>query len=436
MNSINRRRFIKNTSTGLFGFSWMARLFGTGQNRTDIKSKVVVVKDQNILNNQNKIQADKAQDMMDAGIKSLTGIDDVGKAWKSIFPNISSEKVISIKVNCLFALSSHPEIAYAIANGLQQMNVNGASFPANNIIIWDRSDWDLTSHGGYTINTGSEGVLVVGTNHSGFGYTSQTYNVKGSTQRISKILTDHSDYLINLCVLKDHGTADVTFSMKNHYGTCNDPGSLHGSRCNPYIPALNKLSPILDKQVLSICDALFAIRSGGPSGYPQVTPKQLIFSQDPVAHDTICLDILNEYRNTPINMPAHISTAASAAYQLGTNDRNQIERIDINSDISSSVQANSVSPMDFQLFQNYPNPFNGQTTLSYRINKSEQIRIEILDIQGRPVRTLFDGTKNAGFHQLQWDGKNQNYQPIPSGVYLAKIQGNQSQQTIRMQLLK
>ena len=65
-----------------------------------------------------------------------------------------------------------------------------------------------------------------------------------------------SDYMINLSVLKNHGTAGVTLSMKNHYGTCDDPGSIHGGYCDPYIPALNNLSPIRDKQVLNICDAI------------------------------------------------------------------------------------------------------------------------------------------------------------------------------------
>ena len=436
MKLINRRRFILNGSAGVLSLPWLNRLFGKENIRTADRSQVVVIRDAQVLNQQNVIQADRVQDMTDAGIRTLTGIGDVGDAWKSLFPGISDHSVISIKVNCLFPLSSHPEVAYAVANGLQRMQVNGNPFPANQIIIWDRTDSDLTGNGGYTINTGSEGVRVAGTSHSGFGYDTQLSNIGGSTQNISRILTDHSDYLINLCVMKDHGIADVTFSMKNHYGTCSHPGGLHGNRCNPYIPALNRIASISDKQVLCICDALFAIRSGGPGGYPQVAPKRLIFSLDPVAHDTICLNILNTYRNTAIPMPEHIATAASDAYQLGTNDLNRIDRVDVDLNAASTVRKTAETASDFQLFRNYPNPFNTQTLLSYRIHKSGSVIMDICNVRGRQVRKLFDGLKSPGFYQIPWDGRDQDHQDLPSGLYLARLRTRSHTQTIRMQLLK
>ncbi|MBN2103292.1 DUF362 domain-containing protein [bacterium] len=435
MKSINRRRFLQNTSVGLFAYPWIARLFGKEPHHTDEKSHVVVIQDSFVLDNNRNILTDRIQKMTDTGIQSLTGIDDTGEAWKSLFPGINNEKVVCIKVNCLFSLTSHPEVAYAISNGLQQMSFDGIHFQANNIIIWDRTDYDLTSKGGYTINTGHEGVRIFGTRPSS-DYASETYDVNGRNQKISKILTDLSDYMINLCVLKNHSIAQVTFSMKNHYGTCHNPDGLHGNLCNPYIPELNALAPIREKQMLCICDALFGIISGGPGGAPQVAPKKLIFSRDTVALDTICLDILNGYRNIPINMPAHIATAASSAYHLGTNDRARINRVDIDITTQNSIRTITESTLDFQLYQNYPNPFNAQTILTYRIHKSGSIKIDITDIHGKSVRTLFRGQKNAGFYQIHWDGKSQANHTMPSGIYLARITNNQARHTIRMQLIK
>jgi len=53
-------------------------------------------------------------------------------------------------------------------------------------------------------------------------------------------------------VLKDHGTAGVTLSMKNHYGSVDNPGSLHGGQCDPYIPELNNVPDIKDKTRLIV----------------------------------------------------------------------------------------------------------------------------------------------------------------------------------------
>jgi uncharacterized protein (DUF362 family) len=436
MKRISRRAFIGRTSALTLGLSRMGKLFGRPSRIQAEKSKVWVIKDDLVLDEQNHIRTDRIQGMVDKGIRSMTGIQDIGEAWKSLFPEITLDKVVSIKINCLFELSSHPETAYAIANGLQQMNFGGSPFPANHIIIWDRSDWDITQNGGYTINAGSHGVRCIGSDHSGYGYTSENYKVSSSNQKLSRILTEHTDYLVNLCVLKDHSISQVTFSLKNHYGTCHNPDGLHGNSCDPYIAALNALEPIHGKQMLCICDAIFAVRSGGPGGYPQVTPRRLVFGQDPVAHDTVCLDILNEYRSTKIRMPRHIATAANSTYALGTNDNTQIERMDIDISTQTRVDTEDHSPESYRFLTNYPNPFNGQTILSFRLEHEETVEIDILDIQGRMICTLFRGSKGTGLNQIRWDGRNSKGLPVAGGIYLARIRSGRFQQSIRMQLLK
>ena len=78
----------------------------------------------------------------------------------------------------------------------------------------------------------------------GIGYDESFAIDVGKSRQVylSSILTKMCTYLINVPVLKDHSIAGVTLSMKNHYGTIDNPGSLHGPTysCNPYIPALNQ----------------------------------------------------------------------------------------------------------------------------------------------------------------------------------------------------
>ena len=440
IRSYNRREFIDHTvkgTIGLLAFPFILNNSNESKAVSLAKSTVVVVKDETVLTS-NRIDQKVVQVMVDAAIKTSTGIPDVGEAWKSLLPGIKQSSVISIKINCINrSLASHPEVAYGISNGLTKMNVEGNSFPENNIIIWDRTNNELKS-AGYTINTGNTGVRCFGTNQSGVGYTSTQFSVAGSSQKISRILTDMSDYLINLSVLKNHGTSGITASMKNHYGTCNNPGNLHGSNGDPYIPALNSLDSIRNKQVITICDAIYGIISGGPSGNPQVTPKSIIMGRDPVAHDYVAAQVLKDNGCNTVNRATHIATAAKAPYSLGTNDPNQIDLIKIENPTTGidRIPADNRTPDSFQLFQNYPNPFNAGTTLAYQLFKPGRVKLDIFDIQGELVCRLIDSNQGSGYHHVSWDGTNSNGTAIPSGTYFARFLINRMQQTIRMVLIK
>jgi uncharacterized protein (DUF362 family) len=154
--------------------------------------------------------------------------------------------------------------------------------------------------------------------------------VAGQTRYLSKILTQHCDHLINVPILKDHNIAGVTLSMKNHYGTVDNPGSLHGSSCNPAIADLNDASAIKDKTRLIVLSALVGIYTGGPGGAPQFKPNKLAVSFDPVAIDWYGMQMINDERSRrgmgEVTARArYIQTAADKG--LGTNDPAQIETI-------------------------------------------------------------------------------------------------------------
>lgn len=436
-DALNRRQFLNRSGSGLIGLAG-ASVAGTTNAKTQDKSKVVVITDDRSLDDKYNIQDQVVQSMIDSGIRETTGIENIGEAWKSIFPEISREKVICIKVNCLFALSTHPEVTFAVINGLTQMVFDDGNFPEENIIIFDRATSHLRDNGKYTINESDKGVKCYSNNKG--GYTSQTYKVGGVNSKLSKILTDESDYMINICVMKNHSIAGVTLSLKNHYGTCNNPGSLHGGHCDPYLPELNALPDIKDKQVLNICDALFAVVSGGPGGNPQKTPKQILMSKDTVALDTVGTTILREQGMSKWSetIATHVATAAAAPYSLGTNDPDQIERVDI---LNPSMgvdrpESTDKQPEDYHIYPNYPNPFNAETTLSVKMMTGAQLNIRIFDVKGKLVNTLINEHRPAGYYRIRWNGTNDHGESLASGTYLANIQLGNHQQSLRMQLVK
>ena len=90
-----------------------------------------------------------------------------------------------------------------------------------------------------------------------------------------------------------------------------------------------------------------------------------------------------------------------------------------------------------RLFQNYPNPFNPITTIRYALPEQAQVNLAVYDIQGRLIRRLVSGVREAGQHEAQWDGRDTNGRAAASGVYLYKLSTNQGfSQTRKLLLLK
>ncbi|MBM3321906.1 DUF362 domain-containing protein [candidate division WOR-3 bacterium] len=338
MKGISRREFLKLAGVGALGLAARRTLGGllgpeAGPPR-DLASTVVQCYDDTATSGAS-VREPVVQVMMDESIKALTGLSDVGEAWKNVFPGIVSTSIIGIKVNCInSALATHPAFVNCIASGLARMNFGGNLFRRNNIIIWDRTNSELTA-AGYTIYTGTDPATVrcYGTNQSGVGYdTTVALNVAGVTSRPSRILSQQIDFMVNAAVLRTHGTAVVTLGMKNNYGSVDNPGSLHGGQCNPYLPSLNQqIRDVITpngKQRLFVIDGMFGLYSGGPGGSPNCVPRTLIMSRDVVATDFTGQTVINAERArrglARVNAP-HILTAAQPPYSLGTTDVSLVE---------------------------------------------------------------------------------------------------------------
>ncbi len=80
-------------------------------------------------------------------------------------------------------------------------------------------------------------------------------------------------------------------------------------------------------------------------------------------------------------------------------------------------------PNNFTLAQNYPNPFNGRTVIEFAIHRGGQrkVSIDVYDILGRRVKTVFSGTAGPGLHRVVWNGDDQNGRAVASGVYLYRV---------------
>lgn len=89
---------------------------------------------------------------------------------------------------------------------------------------------------------------------------------------------------------------------------------------------------------------------------------------------------------------------------------------------SKIVHSNNNSFLDrYYLSQNYPNPFNDATTFVYSLTENQHVKISIYNTLGQQVKVLVDNYRNAGMHQISWDGKDLNNNLVPSGFYIIQM---------------
>jgi len=93
-------------------------------------------------------------------------------------------------------------------------------------------------------------------------------------------------------------------------------------------------------------------------------------------------------------------------------------------------------PSSMDLSQNYPNPFNPQTTIKFALGSSQNACLNVYNVTGQKVRTLFDGYTTAGEQSVIWDGCDDSGEQVASGVYFYRLTTDEETQTRKMLLLK
>jgi len=70
----------------------------------------------------------------------------------------------------------------------------------------------------------------------------------------------------------------------------------------------------------------------------------------------------------------------------------------------------------------YPNPFNPQITLAVRTKFAGELYVEIYNILGEKVKSLFQKQVAKGDYHLTWNGLSDRNSALPSGTYLVRVQ--------------
>lgn len=83
----------------------------------------------------------------------------------------------------------------------------------------------------------------------------------------------------------------------------------------------------------------------------------------------------------------------------------------------------------------WPQPGEGRLQLLYRALCSSFVAAEVHDIEGRRIRTLFEGLVTPGRHQLVWDGQDSDGHAAASGVFFVRIADGRGHEITRRVVL-
>lgn len=311
----------------------------TGLVGAETPSRVVLVRDPAAVTGW-QVNSTMAHAMVVAGMQQLTGQTNETAAWQQL---VSSNDVVGIKVSTVAAPLhvTHQAVLDAIATGLRHAGV-----PATNIIVFDRdaqklataeyratgfrvedviggAGWDAAA----TIENSLVGKLIWGDLDFGKPEPLSTLS------HLPKLVTRTITKLINVPVLMDHDAAGLAGCLYNiSLGMADNTRRFEQftQRGDAAIAELVGLPAVRTKLVLNICDAFVAGYAGGPVFKPQYSWPHggLYLSRDPVAIDTMCLELLEakrqENRLPPIGTRAsHVPTAAR--YGLGQTNATLVE---------------------------------------------------------------------------------------------------------------
>lgn len=285
------------------------------------KSRVVIATDTGALKRDGEIVQSVIERMLNRSVARLTGAPSGVAGWKKLFePN----DIVGIKVNCLFGkgVSTRPEMAQAVARGLMSAGVK-----AENIIIWDCKTGDLIKCG-FKPNKDGPGVKCIA-DDGDWGELIERGAFKG---RITKIISERVTAFVNLPILKTHGMSGISCSLKNHYGSFNNPGKHHENHCNA-MADFSAIPVVKAKTRLVVADALRPQYDAGPGLKEDVqwNHYSLMVSADPVAVDACGLDIIQKKRAAmrmdPIKPDVTAWIASAQERGVGVCDPNKIEII-------------------------------------------------------------------------------------------------------------
>ncbi|MBP6661704.1 MAG: DUF362 domain-containing protein [Paludibacter sp.] len=255
-------------------------------------------------------------------IKAMKELGGIGKYVKKgqkvvVKPNIGWDKKPEMAAN------TNPELVGALIKLCK-------SAGAAEVLVFDHTcqDWQkcYTNSGIKAAVEKAGGKMVPGNDESYYREVQVPKGVQLKTAKIHKAILD-CDVWFNVPVLKHHGGAKNSISMKNLMGIVWDRQFFHSHDLHQCIA---DSATIYKKPALNIVDAYRIMKSNGPQGKTEadaVTLKSLIISPDFVAADTAAMKMFAQVQPTNIADVRYIAMAEKLKVGTQHLDKLNVKRI-------------------------------------------------------------------------------------------------------------
>jgi subtilisin family serine protease len=108
-----------------------------------------------------------------------------------------------------------------------------------------------------------------------------------------------------------------------------------------------------------------------------------------------------------------------------------------NTMVLDSAAINSAAVQALKIITSFPNPFNNSINISFSLNTTSPVNLQIYDINGRRIRNLLDNEiRAADFYNISWNGRNDFGNTVSSGTYFVVLQSGQEQTQSKILFLK
>ena len=85
------------------------------------------------------------------------------------------------------------------------------------------------------------------------------------------------------------------------------------------------------------------------------------------------------------------------------------------------VQGTAAAPKQFELTRAWPNPTTGGLKVEFAVSREANVRLSLMDLQGREVTVLARRAYAPGRYQVSWDGRTRAG-AVPAGLYFLRFQ--------------
>jgi Domain of unknown function (DUF362) len=309
---MKRREFLAVTAAAATAAPWLrlTSLSSANAGGSDPSSNVIQVASDHVVRGR-IVHPSMLREMIDLAVRRLTAKSKPADAWHSI---LTPTDTIGLKFNS----SAAPAL--------------GVSRPFARDLVASLTDAGFDPKRIIAIELPDSTCQELGIQPARLGWSDENIDFGSGQDRFANYLDDITA-IINIPFIKSHNIAGITCSLKNlSHAVVKHPASFHRNHCSPFVGDIVATPKVRDKLRLNLVNGLRIVFDKGPEAHDMYTWDAgiILAGTDPVAVDTIALEILNHQRYmlglpeiTSANQAIHLQAAADRG--LGHHKRHRID---------------------------------------------------------------------------------------------------------------